>query len=175
MPANPTTEGPEKSLRQAVPGGDIIPGVFAAITLLLLLGVVRSPPANALSVLIDAVLLLSFGVPAYVLYAGSRQTGLFVTDRTIEYRSMGRARDVYRRDEVRELVPMSGGAKLVGSNGNTIREYRFRWWSTPLVEKFARAAGLAPPTALEQAAAASAPADVDPGKAGDGTEEQQPG
>lgn len=166
MPANPTTEGPEKSLRQAVPGGDIVPGIFGAITLLLLLGIVRNPPANLGFVVVDAILLLSFGVPAYVLYMGARKTGLFVTDQAVEYRALGRPRDTWKRDEVREIVAMSGGAKIMGTAGHTLREYRFRWWHTPQVEQFARAAGLAAPTALEVAAAASA-AEVDPGKAGE--------
>jgi hypothetical protein len=179
VPPNPNTEGPEKSLRQGVPGGDIIPAIFGLITLLLLIGAVRNPPASAAFVLVDVILLLSFGVPAYVLYQGARQTGLFATDKTVEYRALGRPRDTWKREEVREIVPMSGGAKLMSTSGTTLREYRFRWWSTPQVEQFARAAGLAAPTALEVAAKASAAeasaADVDPGEAGDGREEQQPG
>jgi len=171
MPPNPTTEGPVKSLRQAAPGGDIIPAVFAGIAALLLLGVLRNPPVSAAAALIDVVLMAAFAAPAYVLYAGARGTGLFVSDDSVEYRALGRVRASWKRAEVSQVVAMSGGVKVLGPGGNVLGEYRFRWWNTEQVARFARAAGLAPPTALEIAAAASAAeastAEVDPGKAGE--------
>lgn len=181
MAENPTTEGPVKSLRQAAPAGDIIAGVFALIALLIAVGLVRNP-ASGLSVLLSVLFLLLFAVPAYVLYASSRTTGLFVTEERVEYRLMGRPQQGWRRDEVGGIEPMGGGLKLLAPDGKLLRRFKFRWWSTEQVALFARAAGLTPSAvesplseAMAQAAAeakaereaAASAADVDPGKAGD--------
>jgi hypothetical protein len=167
MSDNPTTEGPVKSLRQAAPGGDIVAAVFAVIALLVLVGLVRSP-ITAGGVLLSLFFIAVFAVPAYVLYSSSRSTGLFVSDSQVEYRTMGQPRQAWPRTEVGAIEPMSGGLKLMGTDGRVLRTYRFRWWSTEQVARFARAAGLAPvsPALL---------AEVDPGKAGDGRKEKQPG
>ena len=152
MLTNPTTEGPVKSLRQATPGGDIIPGVFAGIAGLFVLGFLKNPPTTLTAALVDLVLIAAFAAPAYVLYRGARTTGLFVSDESVEYRALGRVRDAWKRDQVGQVVAMSGGARVIDTAGRTLREYRFRWWRTEQVERFARAADLAPPTALELAA-----------------------
>jgi len=166
---NPTTDGPLKSLRQAAPGGDIIPGVFAAIAALLLLGMLRNAPSSALAVVVDLVLIAAFATPAYVLYTASRKTGLFVSDTFLEYRALGRVRESWPRSEVGEIEPMSGGARVRNSAGKVLGEYKFRWWNTEQVARFARAAGLAPMSALELAAAATpeSGAEPDPGEAGE--------
>ncbi|GAC1335111.1 MAG: hypothetical protein NVSMB17_17630 [Candidatus Dormibacteria bacterium] len=174
MVDNPTTDGPVKSLRLVAPGGDIIPGIFAGFAALLLLGMLRNPPTGGISLLVDVVLVAAFAVPAYVLYTGARKSGLFVFDDTIEYRALGSVKQAWKREQVAEVMPISGGARVMAPGGVLLREYKYRFWNTEQVARFARAAGLAPPTALELAAEAGraapampASADVDPGKPGE--------
>ncbi|MFN2463442.1 MAG: hypothetical protein ABR573_06015 [Candidatus Dormibacteria bacterium] len=164
-PPNPTVDGPVKSLRQVAPGGDVVPGIFAGIAVLLLLGILRNMPSTAVLALIDLVLVAGFAVPAYVIYSGSRASGIFVDDRVLEHRALGRVRRSWPLAEIAEISPMSGGLKVIGTAGYPLREFRFRWWRTEQVVMFARASGLLAPTALEVMARSSA--QVDPGKPGE--------
>ena len=153
MPENPTVEGPEKSLRQAAPRGDVIAAVFGLIAAYILVSLLVNRPDNPLGWLVGIVLVVGFGVPAYVIWASSRQTGLFVTDARVEYRVLGQPRYGWNRDQVKFIEAQGGGLKVVGTDGQVLRQLKFRWWNTEQVSRFARAAGLAPPTAAEIAAA----------------------
>jgi len=160
---NPTVDGPVKSLRLVSPGGDIIPAIFAALAALLVLGILRTPPTNAVAAVADLLLVATFAVPAYVLYTGARRSGLFVSEQAVEYRALGSVKQSWRREQVAEIIAISGGARVMGPGGVLLREYKYRFWNTEQVARFAHAAGLAPPTALELAATS---ADVDPGETG---------
>ena len=144
---------PEKSLRQAAPGGDVFAAVFALVALLVAIGIVRNP-TSLVSVIFGLIFIALFAVPAYVLFASSRSTGIFVTEDQVEYRLLGRPRKSWKRAEVGAIEPMGGGLKVLGPDGRLIGQFRFRWWSTEKVARFARDAGLSP--------------QVQPGKTGDG-------
>jgi hypothetical protein len=163
MAAELRPTGGEQGLYQKPPGGDIAAYAFGAIALLMLLGIVRSPPTLPWVALVDLVLVLAFAVPALILYLGARRSGVFVTDERVEYRTLLGVRGSWTRGEVTRIEAMSGGLKLLGSEDRVLRRIRFRWWHTEDVAHFARATGLAAPSALELAAA-----QAQPGKAGEG-------
>ena len=141
MAENPTTEGPLKSLRQATPGGDLVAGIFALIAVLVLLGALRNPPKGA-GILVSLIFLLLFGVPAYVIWGSSRSTGVFVTDDRVEYRLLGRPRAGWKRSEVGSIEAQAGGLRVLDPDGRELRQFRFRWWRTEQVVRFATSAGL---------------------------------
>jgi hypothetical protein len=151
MPSNPTTEGPVKSLRQVPPGGYAFSALFAAVALLIAIGMVRSGPTSALSLLISGVVLLAFLIPAYVLWSSARDSGVFVDDNHVEFRILGQVRHSWPRDEVLEIKPALRGVAVVGKDGRTLREFRYRYWRADQVEALARSAGLAPASLLSQA------------------------
>lgn len=163
MPESMSTQGPVKSLRQATPGGDLIAGFFALVALLIAVGVVRNPP-SPLGLLLSVVFILLFAGPAYVLYSSSRATGIFVSDDRVEFRLLGQVRQSWKRAEVGAIEASAGGLRLLAPDGRVLRQFKFRWWSTELVTRFASSTGMG---AAQREAALSA-VDVDPGKAGDG-------
>jgi hypothetical protein len=156
MLSNPTTEGPVKSLRQVPPGGYAFSALFAAIALLIAIGMVRSGPTAPVSLLISGVLLLAFLVPAYVLWSSARGSGIFVDDDHVAFRILGQVRYSWPRAEVLEIKPALRGVAVVGRDGRTLREFRYRYWRADQVEALARSAGLAPATALNSAAQVNA-------------------
>ena len=141
MAENPTIEGPVKSLRQATPGGDIVAGVFALIAALILVNAVLNPPIGA-GILVSLFFILVFAVPAYVVWGSARSTGVFVTEDRVEYRLLGRPRVGWKRSEVGSIEAQAGGLKVLDPNGRELRRFRFRWWRTEQVVRFARSAGL---------------------------------
>ncbi|MGI8610477.1 MAG: hypothetical protein ACR2MY_14845 [Candidatus Dormibacteria bacterium] len=163
MAENPTTEGPVKSLRQAAPAGDIVAAVFALIALLIVVGMIRTPP-SALGFMVSLVFFVIFALPAYVLYGSSRSTGMFVTGERVEYRLLGRPRVGWNRAEVGAIEAMGGGLRVLDPEGRVLRTFKFRWWNTEQVARFASSAGLA---RAQRGAAASAP-EVQPGEPGNG-------
>ncbi|HEY8741237.1 MAG TPA: hypothetical protein VIN56_11655 [Candidatus Dormibacteraeota bacterium] len=158
MAQNPTTEGPVKSLRQAAPGGDAVPILFAAIALLIAIGLVRDRPTSPGQAVLSVLFLLAFLVPAYILWVSARESGVFITDARVELRQLGQVRRSWTRAEVGSIQPSSRGLRLVGADGQTLHEVRYRWWRITQVELLARSAGLAP----------ALPSEVNPRKAGDG-------
>lgn len=143
MASNPTTEGPVKSLRQVPPGGNAFPIGFGAFALLIALGLVTNRSMPVVSVLISGVVLLAFLIPAFILWSSARDSGLFITDKAVEFRTLGQVKHSWKRDEVREIKPSLRGISVVGTDGRTLREFRYRYWRADQVEALARSAGLA--------------------------------
>ncbi|MFN2465359.1 MAG: hypothetical protein ABR598_03735 [Candidatus Dormibacteria bacterium] len=175
MAENPKTDGAEKSLRQVAPGGDAVAVIFLAIALLTAASLVMNRPAEIRALIVSGVFMLVFLVPAYILYASARDSGIFVTDERVEFRVLGQVRAGWPRSEVQTLEPSSRGVRIVGAGGRTLRDIRYRWWNTIQVEKLARSTGLAPVSPpLATADGATSPvsgptrSEVDPGKPGDG-------
>lgn len=162
MANNPTTEGPVKSLRQVPPGGNAFPIAFAAVALLVAAGLATNRSTTLISVLASGVLLLAFLIPAFILWSSGRDSGLFITDDAVEFRTLGQVKHSWKRGEVREIKPSLRGVSLVGSDGRTLREFRYRYWRADQVEALARSAGLAPAPTLPVRS------EPDPGKPGDG-------
>ncbi|MEA2683028.1 MAG: hypothetical protein QOK05_1356 [Chloroflexota bacterium] len=162
MASNPMTEGPVKSLRQVPPGGNAFPIAFGVIAALIALGLVTNGSSSLLSILTSGVLLIAFLVPAFVLWSSARDSGLFITDDTVEFRTLGQTRHSWKRDQVREIKSSLRGVSIVGTDGRTLREFRYRYWRADQVEALARSAGLAP------VIMATPGSEADPGKPGKG-------
>jgi hypothetical protein len=168
MADNPTTEGPVKSLRQRAPGGDIPAILFAVIAAYICLSLITNRPSSIGPLLISGLFMVCFLVPAYILYASSRDSGIFATDDDVDFRILGQVRESWKKDQVRSIETSAQGVRIVGVDGRTLRVVRYRWWNTSQVEQFARSAGLAPVTP-------GLTSEAEPGKAGDGGEQQQQG
>jgi hypothetical protein len=157
-----------KSLRQRAPGGDIAAILFAVIALYIALSLIINRPSSVGPLLVSCIFMICFAVPAYVIYASARESGVFVTDEQVDFRILGQVRASWKKAEVKSIENSAHGVRILGTDGRTLREVRYRWWDASQVERFARSAGLAPVTQGVRS-------ETEPGKTGDGGEQQQHG